>query len=115
MSRPVIRGRSLVTPWWPHVVRPPATAGSPPRPDVRCGPVSAGAGDQGGVEERQHVVEALRQRVALERITIEQAAEERSVGEVAEQRAVAGDEQLLGILAAERAGVHLAAEVGDGE
>ena len=73
------------------------------------------AGHERGVEEREHVVEALVEGVAVERVAVEQAAEERGVGEVAEQRAVAGDQQLLGVLLAERAGVHLPAEVVDGE
>ena len=39
----------------------------------------------------------------VERVDVEQPAEERGVGEVAEQGAVPGDQQLLGVLLAERA------------
>ena len=56
----------------------------------------------------------LLERTCLERIDVEQAFEEWGVAEVAEQRAVAGQQQLVGVLAAERAGVHLGLEVGDG-
>lgn len=51
--------------------------------------------------------------VGGQRIAVEQPAQERCVAEVAEQRAVAGDEQVLWILPAEHTGVHLALEEHD--
>jgi len=44
------------------------------------------------------VIAALLERPRIERIDVQQATEERGVGEVAEEGPVAGDQQLLGVL-----------------
>ena len=50
------------------------------------------------------------QRRRVERVDLEQATDERGIGEIAQDRAVAGEQQLLGVVAPERARIHLALE-----
>ena len=71
-------------------------------------------GQQRGSEEVEDVIEALAQHLRRQRVGAEQAAEERRVAEVGEQCAVAGDQQLPGIVAPERARVHLLLQEPDG-
>ena len=62
-------------------------------------PRSAGSGCERGAEEVEHVLETLLEHLLGERVVVEQPAEERRVGEVAQQRAVPGEQQLLGVVA----------------
>src|SRR5688500_1332683 len=86
--------------------------GSPGR---RRAPLPESIWEESHSEEGRDVRAALRERGLVERLGVEQALEEGRTGEVAEQRAVPGEEQLLGIVATERARVHFALEVPDSE
>ena len=61
-------------------------------------------------EHVDHVLAARRERVGRERVDVEQVVHERRVRQVRQHRAVAGEQQLAGVVAAQPAGVHLAFE-----
>src|SRR5690606_35976893 len=77
---------------------------------LRAGGHRARGGLERRAEEGPHVFEAGLEELLVERVGAEQALDERQVAEVAEQRAVAGEQQLGRILATEVAGVHLTLE-----
>ena len=69
-------------------------------------------GFEGCSEQGADVVETCFQGGIGHRVTVEQAGDQGHVGEVRQQRAITGEQQLLGIVAPESPGVHLALEIG---
>src|ERR1019366_275139 len=63
-----------------------------------------------GAQNRQDVLPTNRQRVGRQRVRVEQGGDERGVGKVREHRAVAGDDQLSGVVATQTTAVHLLLE-----
>src|SRR5580658_3680809 len=77
----------------------------------------ATSGLQRGAEEGQDVLEPAGELVGRQRVPVEQRFDERHVAEPGEERAVAREQQLFGVVAAEAASRHLALEehLGAGE
>src|SRR4030088_3435085 len=65
---------------------------------------------EGGPEEGPDVFEAFVERPGGQRIPVEKRLHKADVAEIAEQGPVAGDHQLLGVMAAEATGGHLPLE-----
>ena len=84
------------------------------RPRDREPDLNRGSGQalERGPEEVADRLDAGLERLLGHRVAAQQALEEVHVAEVVEDGAVAADDQLLGVVAAEAAGVHLALEVG---
>ena len=61
-------------------------------------------------ENLDHVLTAGGQRLGRERVDVEEVVHERRVREVRQHRAVTGEQQLAGVVAAQPARVHLALE-----
>jgi predicted MFS family arabinose efflux permease len=71
------------------------------------------SGFERGSKELANVLEPLVERPLGEGVAVEKPDEERHIAEVAQEGAVAGDDELLGVLVPEVAGRHLAVEVVD--